>query len=128
VAKISSLVLFNHLCNASVCQNVSRVYQAIQHLCCLLYQVRLVGVIFKLVIRLQVQDHVQGLPVVGDLLIQPSQVELVLNVVLIHLAEELVPTQPTEPRDPGYLLRTGHFPLERRIDPSGDQATGKLSG
>ena len=23
-----------------------------------------------------------------------------------------------------YLLRTGHFPLERRIDPSGDQATG----
>ena len=86
-------------------RELPRVYQAIQHLCCLLYQVRLVGVIFKLIIRLQVQDHVQGLPVVGDLLIQPSQVELVLNVVLIHLAEELVPTQPTEPRDPGYLLQ-----------------------
>jgi len=119
MAKIPSLVLFNHLCNASVCQNVSRVYQAIQHLCCLFYKIRLVWVVFKLVIRLQVQNHVQSLSIVRDLFIQASKVELVLNVVLVHLAEELVSTQTAEPRDPGYLLRTGHFPLERRIDPTG---------
>lgn len=123
VAKISSLIFFNHLCNASVGQNVSgktildvnthhhrmqmlpRVYQAIQHLCCLFYQVRLVRIIFKLIIRLQVQNHVQSLSVVRDLLIQPSQVELVLNVVLVNLAEELISTEPAEPRDPGYLLQ-----------------------
>ena len=122
VAKISSLIFFNHLCNASVGQNVSgkeildvnthhhgrmlpRVYQAVQHLCCLFYQVRLVRIIFKLIIRLQVQNHVQSLSVVRDLLIEPSQVELVLNVVLVNLAEELISTEPAEPRDPGYLLQ-----------------------
>ena len=101
--EIPSLIFFNHLCNASVGQNVSSVYQPIQHLSCLLYQVRLVGVVFKLIIWLQVQDHVKGLPVVRNLLVQPCQVKLVLNVVLVHLAEELVPTKTAEPRDPGYL-------------------------
>ena len=38
-----------------------------------------------LLTRLEVQDGVQGLSVVGDLLIQPRQVELVLYIVLIHL-------------------------------------------
>lgn len=33
----------------------------------------------------KVQDHVQGLAVVGNLLIEPRQVELVLDVILIHL-------------------------------------------
>ena len=33
----------------------------------------------------QVQYGIQCLSVVGDLLIQPSEVELILNVVLIHL-------------------------------------------
>ena len=82
-----------------------RVYQAIQHLCCLFYKIRLVWVVFKLVIRLQVQNHVQSLSIVRDLFIQASKVELVLNVVLVHLAEELVSTQTAEPRDPGYLLQ-----------------------
>lgn len=33
----------------------------------------------------EVQDHVQGLAVVRDLLIESCQVKLVLDVVLIHL-------------------------------------------
>ena len=35
----------------------------------------------------KVQYHVQCLAVVGHLLVQPSQVEFVLNVVLIHLGK-----------------------------------------
>ena len=33
----------------------------------------------------QVKYGIQCLPVVGNLFIQPSEVELILNVVLIHL-------------------------------------------
>ena len=77
--------------------------KTIQHLSRLLYQVRLVGVVLQLVIRLQVKDHVQRLPVVGDLLVQSSQVKLVLNVVLVNLAEELISSQATKPRYPRNL-------------------------
>ena len=79
------------------------VYQSVQHLSSLLNQVWLIGIILQLIIRLQVEDHVQRLSVVGNLLIETSQVELVLDVVLVHLAEELIAAQTTEPRDPGYL-------------------------
>ena len=94
--------------NVDVVGNVSKqfspsVYQPVQHLGRLLDQVGLVGVILELVVRLQVEDHVQSLSVVGHLLVQPSQVEFVLDVVLVHLAEELVASQTAEPRDPGYL-------------------------
>jgi len=104
VTKVPSLVLLNHLGNASVCQNVSSVNKTIEHLSRLFYQVRLVGVIFQFVIRLQVEDHVQRLPVVRNLLVEAGQVELVLNVVLVHLAEELISSQTTEPRYPGDLF------------------------
>ena len=121
MTEVSSLVLLNHLGNASVCQNVSATTQfilsivlerdspsvnkTIEHLSRLLYQVRLVGVIFQFVIRLQVEDHVQRLPIVRNLLVEAGQVELVLNVVLVHLAEELISSQTTEPRYPGDLRR-----------------------
>lgn len=36
----------------------------------------------------QIQDHIQGLAIVGDLLIETSQVELVLDIILIHLEEK----------------------------------------
>lgn len=39
-----------HLCNASVGEDVSSVYEPVKHLCCLFYQVTLVGVIFQLLI------------------------------------------------------------------------------
>lgn len=39
-----------HLCNASVGEDVSSVYEPVKHLCCLFYQVTLVGVVFQLLI------------------------------------------------------------------------------
>lgn len=39
-----------HLCNASVCEDVTCMYKPVEHLCCLLYQVTLIGVIFKFLI------------------------------------------------------------------------------
>lgn len=83
--------------------NQPSVNKTVQHFRCLLYQVRLVGVVLQLIIRLQVQDHVQRLPVVGHLLVQPRQIKLVLNVVLVNLAEELIPSQATKPRYPRHL-------------------------
>ena len=82
------------------------VYETIEHLGRLLYEVGLVGIVLQLVIRLEVEDHVQRLSVVRDLLVQTSQVELVLDVILVNLAEELIAPEPTEPRDPGYLRTT----------------------
>ena len=79
------------------------VYETIKHLSRLLYEVGLVGVILQLVIRLEVEDHVQRLSVVRDLLVQPGQVELVLDVILVNLAEKLISPESTEPRDPGDL-------------------------
>ena len=79
------------------------VNKTIEHLSRLLYQVRLVGVIFQFVIRLQVEDHIQRLTVVGDLFVEAGQVEFVLNIVLVHLAEEFISSQTTEPRYPGDL-------------------------
>ena len=72
--------------NVDIVGNVSKqfspsVYQPVQHLGRLLDQVGLVGVILELVVRLQVEDHVQRLPVVRHLLVQPSQVKLVLQQV-----------------------------------------------
>ena len=52
---------------------------------------------------LQIEYHVECLSVLGDLLIQPGEVESVLDVLLVHLAEELVATQPAKPCDPRNL-------------------------
>ncbi|MPC25525.1 hypothetical protein E2C01_018643 [Portunus trituberculatus] len=43
VAKITCLIFFNHLCNATICEDVSSMDEAIQHLCCLLYKVTLIS-------------------------------------------------------------------------------------
>lgn len=50
VAKVSLLVLFQHLCNAPVGEDVAGVDQPIEHLGRLLNQVTLVGVVFQLFI------------------------------------------------------------------------------
>jgi hypothetical protein len=52
---------------------------------------------------------------VGNLLVEPGEVKLVLNVVLVHLAEELIAAQAAEPGDPTHFLGTGHLALGRRI-------------
>jgi hypothetical protein len=67
VAKVAGLVLFNHLRDAAVRQDVSRVDEAVEHLGRLLDEVGLVGVVLELIVGLKVQDHVQGLPVLGNL-------------------------------------------------------------
>ena len=79
VAKVASLVLLNHLGDPPVRQNVSCVDKSIEHLSCLFDQIGLVGVVLQLVVRLQVEDHVERLPIVRYLLVQPSKVELVLQ-------------------------------------------------
>lgn len=35
----------------------------------------------------EVEDHVQGLAIVGNLLIEPRQVEFILDIVLINLRQ-----------------------------------------
>lgn len=60
--------------------------------------------------RLQVLNHVQGV-LVGRMrqhLAQSGEVEGVLNVAVIDLAEELVASEAAKPRDPGHLIRAGH--------------------
>ena len=96
MTKVASLVLLNHLSDPSVCQNVSEVLKShtkfkyalqisprmdepVEHLSCLLDEVGLVGVVLQLIVGLQVKDHVESLPVVRHLLVQPSEVELVLR-------------------------------------------------
>lgn len=37
----------------------------------------------------EVEDHVEGLAVVGNLLIEPRQVEFVLDVILINLKKRI---------------------------------------
>lgn len=127
VAKVASLVLLNHLGDPPVRQNVSCVDKPIEHLSCLFDQIGLVGVVLQLVVRLQIEDHVERLPIVRYLLVQPSKVELVLNVIFIHLAEELISAETAEPRDPGNLLRAGHLPLERRSDGTPTQRVTSVS-
>jgi len=127
VTKVASLVLLNHLSDPSVCQNVSCMDEPVEHLSCLLDEVGLVGVVLQLIVGLQVKDHVESLPVVRHLLVQPSKVELVLNVIFIHLAEELIPAETAEPRYPGNLLRAGHLPLERRSDGTPTQRVTSVS-
>ena len=60
-------------------ENVSGVNETVEHFRCLLNEVALVGIVLEVIVRLQVQDHVQGLAVVGDLLVQSRQIKLVLK-------------------------------------------------
>ena len=60
-----------------------------------------------------------------NLLVEASEVELVLNIVLVHLAEELVAAQAAEPGDPTHFLGTGHLALGRRIGGQGEQRGGE---
>ena len=53
-------------------------YESVKHFSCLLDEVALVGIVLEIIVRLEVEDHVEGLPVVWNLLVQSSQVELVL--------------------------------------------------
>ena len=46
--------LDTHLCYSTICEYVSCMYKTVQHFCCLLDEIRLIRIIFKVIIRLQV--------------------------------------------------------------------------
>lgn len=100
MAEVSLVVFFYHLCDASVRQNVSSMNETIKHFCCLFNKVVLVRVIVQIIIWLQVQNHIESLSVVWNLLIESSEIKFVLNIVFVNFAEELIPSQTTEPRNP----------------------------
>lgn len=108
VPEIALLVFLQHLRDAAVGEDVARVDEAVEHFGRLLDQIALVRVVLQLLVWLEVEDHVKRLSVVRHLLVQPRQVEFVLDVILVHLAEELVASQAAEPRDPRHLLGAAH--------------------
>lgn len=71
----------HHLCNASVCEDVTCMYKSVQHLCCLLYQVALVWIIFKLLICLN-RNNLTCLTI----LLSHFMRELVCTTLKSHLA------------------------------------------
>lgn len=98
VSEVAALIFLNHLGDSAIGENVTSVDEAVEHLCGLLNQVRLVWIDIDFVfVGLEIQDHVQRLSVVGHLLVEARQIELVLDVVLVDFAEELIASQPAEP-------------------------------
>jgi hypothetical protein len=61
---------------------------------------RAARVVRDVVVLEVVRDEVEGLAVVRDLGVEPGEVEAVEDVVLLDLAEVLVPLRGQEPRDP----------------------------
>jgi len=64
--------------------------------------------------RVDVEDRVEREVVVGHLLLQAREVEVVVHVLLVDLAEELVAADAAEPGDPGRLLLAGHLLVRGR--------------
>ena len=60
------------------------------------------------------------LSVVGHLITESRQIELVLNVVLVDLTEKLVATKATKPRDPGHFFWRWHSSKDICILPRGN--------
>ena len=54
------------------------------------------------------------LSVLRNLLVESGEVELVLDVILVDLAEELVAPQTAEPRDPADFLRRTHPSIQSK--------------
>ena len=65
----------------------------------LILQVLLVGLLGR-------KDHAQAGPhlVAGEALLQPLQIERVLDELIVHINQKLVPLQLTEPLDPAIGL------------------------
>jgi hypothetical protein len=53
---------------------------------------------------LSVEDEVEGIFIIRDLRAKATEVEVVVDVVLVDLTEELIATQTAEPRDPRHIL------------------------
>lgn len=61
--------------------------------------------------RLEIENHVEGLSIVRHLFVEAGQVELVLDVILVDLAEELIAAQAAKPRYPRDLFGAAHCRL-----------------
>ena len=143
-AEVHILELVVHRGEAPRGKDEPLVYEAIEHLRRALHELVLLLRQHLLVRRLDVQNEVQSVIVVRNLLVQPAQVELVLDVVLVHLAargewrwrgsgqgqgggdgrlgrrdlnsrKEFVALQPTKPVDPRGLLARGDVRFAVRV-------------
>ena len=56
--------------------------------------------------RFNIQNQIQSIIIVRHLTAQSTEVEVVLDVIVINLAEEFISSQIAEPRDPllSYLF------------------------
>ena len=57
------------------------------------------------------------------LLVQAGEVEFVLDIILVDLAEELVAAEAAEPRDPAHFLGTAHAAAA-----TSNRAEGQIEG
>ncbi len=54
--------------------------------------------------RLHIQNEIECIIVVGNLSAETTEIELIMNVLIIHLTEELIASQATEPGNPWSVL------------------------
>jgi len=77
--------------------------EPIQHLRCCLHEWQLV--FWELIVLVvKIKDHVQRILIIWNLCTKPCEVEVILYIILIHLNEEFIPLQVTEPFDPCDML------------------------
>mmetsp|Transcript_1846 Transcript_1846/g.4067 ORF Transcript_1846/g.4067 Transcript_1846/m.4067 type:complete len:202 (-) Transcript_1846:208-813(-) len=97
-------VLLVHCVHATVCDYVSGMDETIKHLGCTLHDLLLLLCEGVLHWHLHIQYHVKRIVIVRHQGVEAREIEVILNVVLVHLTEELVATEGAEPRDPGAVL------------------------
>jgi hypothetical protein len=54
--------------------------------------------------RLHIQNEIKRIIIVGNLGTEATEIELIMNVLIIHLTEELIASQATEPGNPRSVL------------------------
>eukprot|EP00968_Pinguiococcus_pyrenoidosus_P004513 scaffold301_cov243-Pinguiococcus_pyrenoidosus.AAC.18 len=103
--ELGATVLLQHLVHASVGEHVARVDEPVEHLRRVLDELLL---LFREHVRreLEVKDEIQSIVVVRHHARQAREIEVVLDVGLVHLHEELVATKIAEPGYPRGLLLT----------------------
>ena len=82
-----------HLCQPPCCDDVACVHEAVQ------VPRRLLDLLAHLIVAVEVEDvghEVEGILVVLNLGVQPSKIEAVGQVLLVDLAEVLVPPRRNE--------------------------------
>mmetsp|Transcript_11527 Transcript_11527/g.32689 ORF Transcript_11527/g.32689 Transcript_11527/m.32689 type:complete len:287 (-) Transcript_11527:422-1282(-) len=102
--KVQVLVLLKHGTQPTRGQYVAHVDEAIQKLSCTLDHLMLL--LRQDLVRggVHIQDQVQRVLIVGHLHAEPTEVEVILHVVVVHLAEELVALEAAEPGYPAGVL------------------------